>query len=136
MASAQHLLELAGIFLRLGATAFGGPAAHIGMFHDDLFWWCGWLTDEHFLDLLGASNLIGPSSTEMTMHIGYVRAGWRGLLVAGVCFILPAALIVMALGWVYQVYGTTPAAMWFASIALSPSRRDCDHRASDLAVRA
>ncbi len=111
MASAHHLLELAGIFLRLGVTAFGGPAAHIGMFHDEFVRRRGWLTDEHFLDLLGASNLIpGPSSTEMTMHIGYVRAGWRGLLVAGVCFILPAALIVMALAWVYQIYGATPAA--------------------------
>jgi len=105
------LLELAGIFLRLGVTAFGGPAAHIGMFHDEFVRRRGWLTDEHFLDLLGASNLIpGPSSTEMTMHIGYVRAGWRGLLVAGVCFILPAALIVIALAWVYQAYGRTPAA--------------------------
>ncbi|MBN8639195.1 MAG: chromate efflux transporter [Anaerolineae bacterium] len=109
-ASAPRLLELAGIFLRLGVTAFGGPAAHIGMFHDEFVKRRGWLTDEHFLDLLGASNLIpGPSSTEMTMHIGYVRAGWRGLLVAGASFILPAAAIVIVLGWLYQSYGTTPA---------------------------
>ncbi len=108
--SASQLIELAAIFLRLGVTAFGGPAAHIGMFHDEFVKRRGWLTDEHFLDLLGASNLIpGPSSTEMTMHIGYVRAGWRGLLVAGASFILPAAAIVIVLGWLYQSYGTTPA---------------------------
>lgn len=107
----QRLLEVAGIFLRLGVTAFGGPAAHIAMFHDEFVKRRKWLTDEHFLDLYGASNLIpGPSSTEMTMHIGYVRAGWGGLLVAGMCFILPAALIVTVLAWVYQMYGSTPAA--------------------------
>jgi chromate transporter len=108
---AQRLLELAAIFLRLGVTAFGGPAAHIAMYHDEFVKRRGWLTDEHFLDLLGASNLIpGPSSTEMTMHIGYIRAGMPGLVTAGLCFILPAALIVTALAAVYAAYGTTPAA--------------------------
>ena len=110
MTLTQRLIELALIFLRLGVTAFGGPAAHIGMFHDEFVKRRGWLTDEHFLDLLGATNLIpGPSSTEMTMHIGYIRAGWRGLLVAGACFIIPAALIVLLLAWFYQTFGTTPA---------------------------
>ncbi|MBE2267840.1 MAG: chromate efflux transporter [Anaerolinea sp.] len=107
----ERLTALAVIFLRLGVTAFGGPAAHIAMFHDEFVTRRGWLTDEHFLDLLGATNLIpGPSSTEMTMHIGYIRAGWRGLLVAGASFILPAALIVGVLAAIYVQYGTTPAA--------------------------
>lgn len=111
MTDGQRLLELAAIFARLGFTAFGGPAAHIGMFHDEFVRRREWLTDEHFLDLLGATNLIpGPSSTEMTMHIGYIRAGLPGLIVAGLCFILPAALIVTVLAAIYVSYGTTPAA--------------------------
>lgn len=111
--SQSSLTEIALIFLRFGVTAFGGPAAHIAMFHDEFVKRRKWLTDEHFLDLLGATNLIpGPSSTEMTMHIGHLRAGWRGLFVAGFCFILPAALIVMGLAALYDQYGTTPAADW------------------------
>jgi chromate transporter len=105
--------EVARLFLKLGFTAFGGPAAHIAMFHDEFVKRRGWLTDQHFLDLLGATNLIpGPNSTEMTMHIGYVRAGWRGMLVAGACFILPASLIVLVLAVLYAEFGTTPAAAW------------------------
>jgi chromate transporter len=105
--------EVARVFLRLGLTAFGGPAAHIGMFHDEFVKRRRWLTDEHFLDMLGATNLIpGPNSTEMSMHIGYVRAGLPGMIAGGVSFILPAALIVGALAWVYVTYGTTPAAEW------------------------
>lgn len=105
--------EVARLFLKLGFTAFGGPAAHIALFHDEFVRRRGWLTDQHFLDLLGATNLIpGPNSTEMTMHIGYVRAGWRGMIVAGVCLILPAALIVLVLAALYVQYGSTPAAAW------------------------
>src|SRR5262245_58476052 len=105
------LAEVAGLALKLGITAFGGPTAHIGMLRDEVVTRRKWLTDEHFLDLLGATNLIpGPNSTEMVMHVGYVRAGLRGLIVAGVCFILPAALIVLALAWFYVQYGTTPTA--------------------------
>ena len=105
--------EVARLFLKLGFTAFGGPAAHIAMFHDEVVKRRQWMSDQHFLDLLGATNLIpGPNSTEMTMHIGYVRAGWRGLIVAGICFILPAACIVLALSLLYVQYGTTPAAEW------------------------
>src|SRR5215813_3795694 len=101
--------EVALLALKLGFTAFGGPAAHIAMLRDEVVTRRKWLTDAHFLDLLGATNLIpGPNSTEMVMHIGHVRAGWRGLIVGGVCFILPAALIVLALAWVYVQYGTTP----------------------------
>jgi chromate transporter len=107
------LPEVASAFLRLGFTAFGGPAVHISLFHDEFVKRRQWLTDEHFLDLLGATNLIpGPNSTEMAMHIGHVRAGALGLIVGGVCFILPAALIVLALSWVYVMYGTTPVAVW------------------------
>ncbi|MFQ3660647.1 MAG: chromate efflux transporter [Anaerolineae bacterium] len=111
MSSQQNLRELVGLFLRLGMTAFGGPAAHIAMFHDEVVKRRGWLTDQRFMDLLGVTNLIpGPNSTEMAIHIGYERAGFRGLIAAGVCFILPAALIVGVLAAVYVEAGSTPAA--------------------------
>ena len=111
--SPGRLGEVARVFLRLGVTAFGGPAAHIAMMREEFVRQRGWITDQHFLDLLGATNLIpGPNSTEMAIHLGFVRAGWRGLIVAGVCFILPAALIVVALAALYVQYGTTPAASW------------------------
>ena len=103
--------SLAWLFLRLGTTAFGGPAAHIAMMEDEVVRRRGWLTHDEFLDLLGATNLIpGPNSTEMAIHIGHRRAGWPGLLVAGVCFILPATLIVWALAWAYVRYGHRPGA--------------------------
>ena len=102
--------ELALFFLRLGTTAFGGPAAHIAIMEDELVRRRHWLSREKFLDLLGASNLIpGPSSSEVAIHIGYLCAGWRGLLIAGSCFILPAALIVAGLGWLYVHFGKLPA---------------------------
>src|SRR6266542_4181610 len=109
----SRLLEVSTLFLRLGATAFGGPAAHIAMMRQELVAQRQWLSDEEFLDLLGATNLIpGPNSTEMALHIGLLRAGWRGLIAAGVCFILPAMLIVLALAWAYVEYGTRPTATW------------------------
>jgi chromate transporter len=105
--------EVARLALRLGFTAFGGPAAHIAMLRDEVVERRRWLSDAHFLDLLGATNLIpGPNSTEMFIHIGYQRAGWRGLIVGGLCFIMPAALITLALAWAYVAYGATPAATW------------------------
>lgn len=105
--------EVARLFLRLGFTAFGGPAAHIAMMREEIVKQRKWIDDQRFLDLLGATNLIpGPNSTELAIHLGYVRAGWRGLIVAGVCFIGPAMLIVMALAALYVQYGTTPAAGW------------------------
>jgi chromate transporter len=108
-ASATSLVELAGFFLRLGATAFGGPAAHIAMMEEEIVRRRGWLTREQFLDRLGASNLIpGPSSTELAIHIGYRQAGWRGLIVAGTCFILPAFLLVMAIAGAYAKFGQRP----------------------------
>jgi chromate transporter len=107
---ASRLRELAALFLRLGTTAFGGPAAHIAMMHDEVVTRRRWLSEEQFLDLLGATNLIpGPNSTEMAIHIGLLRAGWPGLIVAGTCFIVPAMLIVLALAWAYVRYGTTTA---------------------------
>jgi chromate transporter len=108
--SSVALGELARFFLRLGTTAFGGPAAHIAMMEDELVRRRKWLSREKFLDLLGASNLIpGPSSSELAIHIGYLLCGWRGLLVAGFCFILPAAVMVGALAWAYVRYGKLPA---------------------------
>ena len=100
-----------GLFLKMGFTAFGGPAAHIGIMHDEVVRRRKWLSEEQFLDLLGATNLIpGPNSTEMVIHIGYLRAGWRGLIAAGACFIFPAMAITTALAWAYVRYGATPQA--------------------------
>ena len=107
--SGSSLRELASLFTRLGFTAFGGPAAHIAMLHDEVVTRRGWLTEQHFLDLIGATNLIpGPNSTEMVMHVGKERGGWRGLIIAGACFILPAAVMVTILAWAYVTYGATP----------------------------
>src|SRR5215218_6869737 len=106
----ESLVEVAQVALKLGFTAFGGPAAHIAMLREETVVRRQWLTDAYFLDLVGATNLIpGPNSTEMVIHVGYLRAGWRGLLVAGTLFILPAATIVLALAWAYVRFGTTPA---------------------------
>jgi chromate transporter len=103
------LSDIALLFLRLGVTAFGGPAAHIAMMEDEVVRRRGWLTRDQFLDYLGGTNLIpGPNSTEVAMHIGHARAGWRGLVVAGVSFIAPATLIVGGLAWAYVKYGGLP----------------------------
>ncbi len=103
------LREIAFLFLRLGTVAFGGPAAHIAMMEDEIVTRRRWVTREKFLDLLGATNLIpGPNSTELAIHLGHIRGGWPGLLVAGVCFISPAMLITMAFGWMYVTYGSLP----------------------------
>ena len=103
------LAEVTRVALKLGVTAFGGPAAHIAMLREETVVRRQWLTDTYFLDLVGATNLIpGPNSTEMVIHVGYLRAGWRGLFVAGTLFILPAATIVLALAWAYVEYGATP----------------------------
>jgi chromate transporter len=105
--------EVAALFLKLGTIGFGGPAAHVALMEDEVVRRRRWLTRDAFLDLLGATNLIpGPNSTEMAIHIGYVRAGWRGLVAGGVAFILPAALVTLALAVGYARYGTLPAAGW------------------------
>jgi chromate transporter len=104
------LRELAWLFLRLGATAFGGPVAHIALIEDEVVRRRRWLTREELLDLIGAVNLIpGPNSTELAIHIGHRRAGGPGLIVAGACFIAPAMGIVTLLGWAYVRYGALPA---------------------------
>jgi chromate transporter len=105
--------EVANVFLRLGFTAFGGPAAHIGMFRHEVVARRKWVTDEEFLDLLGATNLIpGPNSTEMAIHLGFRRAGWPGLLAGGLGFVLPATCMVLGLSWLYVRFGTTPQVGW------------------------
>lgn len=108
-----RMVEVASVFLRLGATAFGGPAAHIALMQDEVVQRRKWLNDQQFLDLVGATHLIpGPNSTEMAIHLGYLRAGWPGLIIGGASFILPAMLIVMALAWAYQRFGSTPQVNW------------------------
>jgi chromate transporter len=103
------LAEIALAFLKLGTIAFGGPAAHIAMMEDEFVRRRKWLSHQEFLDRLGASNLIpGPSSTEMAIHIGFSKRGWRGLLVAGCCFIVPAAILVSLIAAAYVRYGSLP----------------------------
>jgi chromate transporter len=107
----SRLREVTGLFLRLGTTAFGGPAAHIAMMRDEVVRRRAWVSDQEFMDLVGATNLIpGPNSTEMAIHLGYRRAGWPGLLAGGAAFILPATAIVMVLAWIYARVGATPQA--------------------------
>jgi len=104
-----RLSEVIRLFLRLGVTAFGGPAAHIAIMHDEVVTRRKWVSEHEFLDLLGAANLIpGPTSTELAIYLGFQRVGWIGLVLAGVCFILPAMLIVLALAWAYVRFGSTP----------------------------
>lgn len=106
-----NLREVAFVFLKLGATAFGGPAAHIALMDEEFVKRRGWIGRDEFVDLVGATNLIpGPNSTEVAMHIGHRRAGGAGLVVAGIGFILPAALIVLTLAWIYTRYGSLPEA--------------------------
>ncbi|RPD48246.1 chromate efflux transporter [Paracnuella aquatica] len=103
------LAELARLFLKLGVLGFGGPAVHIAMMQEEVVKKRAWMSDQRFLDLVGATNLIpGPNSTEMTMHIGHERAGWKGLVVAGCCFIIPAVVITAVFAWLYQQYGQLP----------------------------
>jgi len=105
----QDLKEVARFFLRLGFTAFGGPAVHIAMMRNEAVVKRKWMSEQHFLDLVGATNLIpGPNSTEMAIHIGRERAGWRGLVIGGLCFIMPAVLITLCFAWLYKSYGQLP----------------------------
>ncbi len=107
--TATPLGTVARLFLRLGLTSFGGPAAHIAMMRQEVVDRRKWVSDQEFLDLRGATNLLpGPNSTEMAMHLGYRAAGWPGLVAAGVAFIGPASLIVLALAWGYVRFGSTP----------------------------
>ncbi|HBF13047.1 MAG TPA: chromate transporter [Deltaproteobacteria bacterium] len=107
--SKKKLSELAALFLKLGTIAFGGPAPHIAMMEEEVVRRKKWLSHDDFLDLLGATNLIpGPNSTEMAIHIGHRRAGFVGLIVAGLCFIFPAVMIVWSIAWAYVRFGTLP----------------------------
>ncbi|MCG8574649.1 MAG: chromate efflux transporter [Flavobacteriales bacterium] len=105
----HKLLEVAKVFFKLGCFAFGGPAAHIAMMEEEVVNKRKWMDRQHYLDLIGATNLIpGPNSTEMTMHCGHERAGFKGLFVAGIAFIFPAVVITGFLGWLYGEYGELP----------------------------
>lgn len=104
-----QIKEIAKLFLKLGFIGFGGPAAHIAMMQQEVVVKKKWMSEQHFLDLLGATNLIpGPNSTEMAIHIGYDKGSWKGLIVAGLCFILPAVFITGIFAWLYQQYGQLP----------------------------
>jgi chromate transporter len=107
----NRLKELAVLFFRLGCTSFGGPAVHIAMMRDEVVDKLKWMSEQQFLDLIGVTNLIpGPNSTEMAIHVGHERAGWKGLLIAGFCFIMPAVIITGLIAWFYRQYGTLPQA--------------------------
>lgn len=109
MKDTEDLKEIAKLFLKLGIIGFGGPAAHISMMQNEVVTKRKWMSQQHFLDLIGATNLIpGPNSTEMAIHIGREKAGWKGLLTAGVCFILPAVFITGIFAWLYKKYGALP----------------------------
>lgn len=106
----KRLGEVASVFLRLGFVAFGGPATALAMMRQEIVLKRQWLTEDEFLDFWGISNLIpGPNATEMAIHIGYRYASWPGLILAGVCYILPATAIVLGLAWTYVKYGSLPA---------------------------
>lgn len=108
-ANKNNLQEVAGLFLKLGIIGFGGPAAHISMMQEEVVRKKRWFTEQHFLDLVGATNLIpGPNSTEMAIHIGHEKAGWKGLIVAGLCFIFPAVCITGVFAWLYKEFGQLP----------------------------
>jgi len=109
MENKADLKDIAKLFLKLGVIGFGGPAAHISMMQQEVVTKRKWLTEQHFLDLIGATNLIpGPNSTEMAIHIGHEKGGWKGLIVAGLCFILPAVFITGVFAWLYKQYGQLP----------------------------
>lgn len=110
----SNIKQVAVLFLKLGFIGFGGPAVHIAMMRNEVVLKRKWMTEQHFLDLIGATNLIpGPNSTEMAIHIGKEKAGWKGLIVAGLCFILPAVLITGCFAWLYKEYGQLPEAQPF-----------------------
>lgn len=109
MENKAELKDIAKLFLKLGIIGFGGPAAHIAMMQNEVVEKRKWLTEQHFLDLIGATNLIpGPNSTEMAIHIGHEKGGWKGLIIAGLCFILPAVFITGVFAWLYKEFGKLP----------------------------
>src|SRR3972149_2546198 len=113
MSKASYLKEVVSLFLKIGATAFGGPAAYIAIMQRETVRNRRWLDEQQFLDMVGATNLIpGPNATEMALWLGLVRAGWLGYAAAGLLFILPAMLATLALAWVYVTYGSLPQVGW------------------------
>ncbi len=109
-AARGRVRELAAVFTRLGFTAFGGPAVHVGLLEDEIVTRRKWIDGRHFLDMVAAVNFVpGPNSTELAIHIGQIRAGFRGLVVAGACFIAPAMLIILPIAWAYVRWGALPA---------------------------
>ncbi|RTY99503.1 chromate efflux transporter [Flavobacterium sp. RSP49] len=109
MKNNAELKDLAKLFFKLGVIGFGGPASHIAMMHQEVVIKRKWLDEQHFLDLIGVTNLIpGPNSTEMALHIGHEKAGWNGLIIAGLCFIIPAVFITGIFAWLYKNYGQLP----------------------------
>ncbi len=111
--SSASLREVATVFLKLGVISFGGPAAHIALMREEAVRRRNWVSDEQFLDLLGASNLIpGPTATELAIYLGYVRSGWPGLVLGGSLFVLPAMFMTLVLAWAYVRYGSRPQALW------------------------
>jgi chromate transporter len=109
----ENLKEVALLFLRLGATSFGGPAAYIGLMHNEIVVRRKWVDDQKFLDIMGAVNLIpGPNATEVAAHLGLIRAGWLGLIVAGALFIIPGTAAIMLVAWAYVKYGSLPQVGW------------------------
>jgi chromate transporter len=109
----ENLKEVALLFFRLGATSFGGPAAYIGLMHHEVVVRRKWIDDQKFLDIMGAVNLIpGPNATEVACHLGLIRAGWRGLIVAGGLFIIPGTAAIMVVAWAYVKYGSLPQVGW------------------------
>ena len=116
----RNLKEVVLLFLKLGFTAFGGPAAHLAITHNEVVKRREWLNDEQFLDLVGATNLIpGPNAVELTIHLSFLRAGWPGFFLGGLSYIVPSVLIVMGLAWSYQEYGAIPQVAWVL-IAVKP----------------
>ncbi|MHC0441691.1 chromate efflux transporter [Flavobacterium sp. 3-210] len=109
MEQKANLKEIFQVFIKLGTIGFGGPASHIAMMHEEVVIKRKWMTEQYFLDLIGATNLIpGPNSTEMAIHIGYIKGGWKGLLIAGLCFIMPAVFITGIFAYLYHSYGQLP----------------------------
>ncbi len=109
----RPLKEVALLFLRLGATSFGGPAAYISLMHHEVVVRRRWLDDQRFLDLSSATMLLpGPNATEIASHLGFIRAGWRGLITAGGLFILPGTAAVMVVAWAYVKFGSLPQVTW------------------------
>jgi chromate transporter len=109
----ENLKEVALLFFRLGATSFGGPAAYIGLMHHEVVVRRKWVDEQKFLDIMGAVNLIpGPNATEIASHLGLIRAGWVGLIVAGVLFAIPGTAAIILVAWAYVKYGSLPQVGW------------------------